>query len=163
MLRHHNEEEHAPNLGLTPAPGQYQVTPQELAQAIVAVETRQRTNAPMRPQTSTLEDTIRQLELTVTPEEILTELHAQRTVAHQKAVMTPRKTGRTLSWWLLLTGLVLSLATTIFLSFVLYIMVAKYTELLKDFARPHPFASSKTFSGPRPPKNERLSNPTPIE
>ena len=159
MLQSHVEEEQVSNLGLTPRPGQSPITPHELAGAIVSVELRQQEKASPRARPSrtvakqasrqgslegsahhpaqsalesSLEDTIRSLELTVTPQELVTELHAQRAAAHQNAVMTPRKTGRSVSWWLLLTGCVLSTAATLFVSFMLYVVVQKFQELWND-------------------------------
>ena len=177
MLRHHSEEEHAPDLGLTPKPKQSQITPQEqvtpheLAQAIVSVETcqranasrpaRQRADAPAPMQTASLEDTIRQLELTMTPAELLAELHAQRTVAHQKAVMTPRKTGRNLSWWLMLAGLVLSTVTTACVSLLLFMVVKRYDKLASVYYnRPPSHASrQKTPASPRVRPPASLKSP----
>ena len=62
----------------TPSLGKARVTPQELSQALAAIETRKQAEASRLAETIPLEDAVSELHLDSTPEEIWAEVQAQR-------------------------------------------------------------------------------------
>lgn len=74
MLRHDPLEE-------TLTPDQARVSPQELARAVAAIETRKDAEAQRHAETISLGEAVHQLDLRMTPEELLAEIESQRVAA----------------------------------------------------------------------------------
>ena len=72
MLKSQNTETQTPSLGKA------RVTPQELSEALAAIETRKQAEASRLAGTIPIEDAVSELHLDSTPEEIWAEVNAQR-------------------------------------------------------------------------------------
>lgn len=110
MLRHQEETTNAPQAAASAA--ETRVTPQELADALTAIEARRAERARQIEGTIPIGEAVRQLGLEVAPDEILEEVRAQRTrqaaveEAQTRRATRPKAQPRL---WLWLAPLTLSL------------------------------------------------------
>jgi hypothetical protein len=160
MLKHEHASDVAPMsytpVGVLPAMPQEAkaVTPQELAQAIVAVEDRQGVSLQSVPGDEVIQQAIAQSGAAVTPDQLLAEVHRQRSQSHENMAMTPHLT-QYLTVRLLIVGLIFSSLAVLSLLATNFVFANKFRAANEELAK---YAAQAELKASAPNAIQRLQS-----